>query len=542
MSDREIIIRSLHRIERRLRANNLLRELAFGLSIFLAIPLALKLWDLLLPFRARTISVLLGIWLVAFVGFVLWRFRGKGSLSQAAASVDSKAGLYDGIKTAYWFINNPRSSDWVDAQIRRAARDAERLNIPQLYPRNVPASSYVALAMFLLFVTLNFVPLPWNHNWLQLQAAPAFTLTDKEQALFDQAKELLAEAERMQESEVAERLEELIKKLQEGTISPSDALQMLQDIQNQLEEGNLDLGSINDGLEEMAKDLQQSEEMKDVAGAMMEKQLKEAADELRELADKLAQQSPEDMKEMQESLQQAAENNRPGLEQLSKDLKEASENLKNQNQTEAQKSLDKAAQDLEKLSEKMASQNLKNQASQQLQNLEESLRQRQQQGEDQAKQQQSGESQQQQQGEGQQKGQQDEMGQAQQSAAGQEGQQGQPAQPQQGAPGQADQSANSGTGQMPSGNPGGTPPREGAPTKLDVQLQMEKLTGQHDEGTKQEDLEEASKQERSRLDYRNIKSELSPAQKDLLNQDRIPWEYRPLIKNYFQAIRPPLRK
>jgi hypothetical protein len=58
-----------------------------------------------------------------------------------------------------------------------------------------------------------------------------------------------------------------------------------------------------------------------------------------------------------------------------------------------------------------------------------------------------------------------------------------------------------------------------------------------DQGIK-EDLDEVSKQERSKLDYRNVKSELSPAQKDLLNQDRIPWEYRSLIKDYFQAIRP----
>jgi len=75
-----------------------------------------------------------------------------------------------------------------------------------------------------------------------------------------------------------------------------------------------------------------------------------------------------------------------------------------------------------------------------------------------------------------------------------------------------------------------------------VKLQQEKLAGMEDKGAKPEDIEEASKQERSKLDYRNVKSELSPAQKDLLNQDQIPWEYRPLIKNYFQAIRPPVKK
>ena len=95
---------------------------------------------------------------------------------------------------------------------------------------------------------------------------------------------------------------------------------------------------------------------------------------------------------------------------------------------------------------------------------------------------------------------------------------------------------------MPSGAGNGKLQIEGAPTTLDVKLQQEKVKGMEDQGAKEEDVEEVSKQERSRLDYRNVKSELSPAQKDLLNQDRIPWEYRPLIKNYFQAIRPPAKK
>ena len=99
-----------------------------------------------------------------------------------------------------------------------------------------------------------------------------------------------------------------------------------------------------------------------------------------------------------------------------------------------------------------------------------------------------------------------------------------------------------GTGLMPSGKGGGDAPREGAPTKLDVKLQQEKVAGMQDGGEKPENLEESSKMERSRLDYRNVKSDLSPAQKDLLNQDRIPWEYRPLIKSYFQAIRPAAKK
>ena len=102
---------------------------------------------------------------------------------------------------------------------------------------------------------------------------------------------------------------------------------------------------------------------------------------------------------------------------------------------------------------------------------------------------------------------------------------------------------NNGNGLMPSGKGGGDAQREGPPTTLDVQLQQQEIEGMHDQnqGIK-EDLDEISKQQRSKLDYRNVKSELSPAQKDLLNQDRIPWEYRSLIKSYFEAIRPPSAK
>src|SRR5262249_4997330 len=109
---------------------------------------------------------------------------------------------------------------------------------------------------------------------------------------------------------------------------------------------------------------------------------------------------------------------------------------------------------------------------------------------------------------------------------------------QQGQPGSLTAGGNDGTGLMPGGKGGSDAPREGAATSLDVQLKQEKVAGMQDGGEKPENIEESSKQERSRREYRNVNADLSTAQKDLLNQDRIPWEYRPLIKDYFQAIRP----
>jgi hypothetical protein len=99
-----------------------------------------------------------------------------------------------------------------------------------------------------------------------------------------------------------------------------------------------------------------------------------------------------------------------------------------------------------------------------------------------------------------------------------------------------------GGGQNPSGQvPDAPAPREGEATQLEVILQQEELVAPLEE-EKMQEIEEQSKQERSKLDYRNVTSELTPAQRDALNQDSIPWEYRQLIKQYFEAIRPQQNK
>ncbi|HEY2380581.1 MAG TPA: hypothetical protein VGK48_05305 [Terriglobia bacterium] len=541
MSDKEIIVASLQRVERRIRANRLLNELTFGALVCGAILLLVKIWDLFDPLPGVTVSTIVGICVLLFAAYAGYRVFQKGTLNDAASSADSRAGMHDELKTAFWFVNNPRPSDWVDAQVHRAARNAQALKLDALYPRHIPKTSFIAASMILLFVGLNFVPMSFNHNWLALQAAPAFALSEKEAAIVKQTKELIHKAEKLKQSDLAQRLEDVVQQLQDGKIDPQQAAQMLDNIQNQLEEGNLDAASINEGLEEMAKDLAQSEQLDPAAQAMQNKQLNLAADELRKLADKLGLNTAGQTKDIQKSLEQAAENTRPGLEDLAEMLKQAAENLKNGQQDAAQQGLDGAAQQLEALQQRIESQDLKNLASQDLQNLKDSLQQRGQQSAGQK----GGKGQQQQAGKAQGgQNQKAQPGQTDPNAQGQaqDGGEGEPTD--QTAQNDGSQNAapvpggGNGNGLMPSGKGGADAPREGAATKLDVKLKQEKVDGMSDGGEKPEKLEEISKQERSMLDYRNVKSDLTPAQKDLLNQDRIPWEYRPLIKNYFQAIRP----
>ncbi len=85
------------------------------------------------------------------------------------------------------------------------------------------------------------------------------------------------------------------------------------------------------------------------------------------------------------------------------------------------------------------------------------------------------------------------------------------------------------------------PPTLAAKLQTDVQLEREGIKGPHNQGIpSSEEIEEASRRDRSTLDYRNVKSELSTAQEDVMNGERIPWKYRSLVKGYFHAIRPPV--
>jgi hypothetical protein len=545
MSDKELIIKSLEKVDRRIRTNRLFREFTVGLSAFLLIPLLFKAWDLFRPFRGRTVVAVFVLWLIGVTAYLIWRMSGRSTLSQAAAALDLKASLKDEIKSAYWFATTPhaaqRSNSWVELQVRRAAARANQLNIDQLYPRVIPRTSYLSLALIALLIVLNFLPFSTNHNWMLLQAAPAFSLTPDERALISETRKLLKQAQQLDQQQLAQQLEQIVQNLEEGKIDAPEALKQLEDLKNLLDEGNFDTANINEGLDEMAQDLATSADAKEVSDAMAKHDLQDAADQLKKLAeDALKQDDAEAQKALQDALQQASENSHPGLQNLADDMKQAADGLAKGDQKTLQDALNQASKDAQSLAQKVQDQLAKNSASQDIQNLKDSLQQRQQQQGGQA-------AQQAQKGGPPQQGEKQQGGQAQADAdsassagddSGDSANQSENAtEGQQAQPGSNPQAAGAGKGQNPSGAPQAPMDIMGAPTKLNVKLEQEKLAGENDGGTPQK-LEEASKQERSKLDYRNVRSDLTPAQKDVLNQDKIPWEKKSLIKSYFEAIRP----
>src|SRR6188474_2725197 len=138
MSDRELIINFLEKAAKRARFNKRFNDIAIALAIAFVVPVLFKLLDLLFLFRGRTVVTFLSLWAVATVVWIVTRLRGKSSLSQVAGSIDSKEHLHDQLKTAYWFIQNPRHSEWVDAQIHHTAKAAGKLRLDSIFPRRFP--------------------------------------------------------------------------------------------------------------------------------------------------------------------------------------------------------------------------------------------------------------------------------------------------------------------------------------------------------------------------------------------------------------------
>jgi len=484
MSDKEIIIKSLKEVERRLRTNRLFRDLTGRFSLFMLFPLAFKIWDLFVAFRGTTVAIVLFVWFSLFVLYFLPRILQMGTLEETAAELDKKVGFCDELKTAYWFITHPRASDWIDLQIRRASNRVAQLRIDRLYPRVIPATTYLAAGLLTLLIGLNFLPLPSNHNWVFLQGASHFRLTDAEQTFLAQAQELLRRTDQLNKTDLAARIEQIVKDLQEGRIDAAEAVRELEEIQKLLDTPTLDAAAAAQKLNEIANDLKTSEQLKEAAEALKGQNLEDAAEKMKKAAE---------------------------------EMEATAESLKDQDPNAAAQTMQGAVY-LKELADKLQGQDLKDQASKDLQSLAQSLQQR--------------------------------SGSPQQIAKGGEATEpGEPnGEPQSGeesgrddASAQTENGSDSRAAQTPQdlGPPKEDAPREGPPTqKLDVQLQQEQLTGQYGQEASPEEIEKTSKQERSKLDYRNVPSQLSAAERDVLSQKQIPWEYRSLIKQYFAAIQP----
>src|SRR5436190_2867695 len=273
---------------------------------------------------------------------------------------------------------------------------------------------------------------------------------------------------------------------------------------------------------------------------------------MRQIAGRLQTLSQDDLRDMSQRLHSASENPRSGLQDLAQALDATSSAVQRGDRVASQAGFDRIARELESIKQRLDDQALRSEAGDELADLVDSLEQRDDGGatttDSSGKSASQGKSDQ----KGGAAGERGEKGEAQKGGeceqgeqGGEPGEAGEPGKEAGNTPGGPSEDGPNGRGGNSFGGSTKSAPLEGEGTSLEVQLQKQALEFEAQGGNGLEpdkEAEAAGERQRSKLDYRNAPSDLTPAQKDLLSQDRIPWDSKQLMKKYFQAVKPKATK
>ena len=532
-ANRAAVTRVLEKIERRLRFDRLFRELIVGFSLSMAVPLVVVFWHLFSPIQTTIFWLITLCWLLGFCSFTFWRLSQKGSLTQAATSVDLRAKLKDELKSARWFISKSTSSPWVEAHLDRAARTADKLEIAELYPRQMPRNSFVAIGLFVLLIALNLVPTSWTRGWLEAKSPRSTEAKESEAETAENILELSNSLNLEDDPALEKRATQLLNNMIEE-VSGTDSMEQLEEIRKRLNTEETDLEAIEQSLEAMARAMEGVTQLDEVREALANKNFKEAAERLKELAKNLEKNTTtsDDQNRLQKGLERAALEVKEDLEELGEALERSAEQLGKDNIEESKESLEEAASKLNEAAQEQAEQNLRDTAKQQLQQLQETLNARREHasqakrgGEKSSKEQAQG-------GAGQGQG-------TEQTTARQGGDHGEARQAGDGEQKQGNQPAQGDQGGMPFDGP----TQLGSPTELEVTLRQEVILSQQEreiefEREHEQLIEQPSRAADSEVEYLKIEPGRSYADPEALGYDSIPWSYRNLVKRYFETMGP----
>ncbi len=536
-SQHSVISGVLRRIDRQVRLNRVLDHLSIAVCLLLATLVTVKIIGMLVPISAPSPLIIASVAAAAYLAFFIWSQIGARQLGRAAGVADARGDLQDELKSAYWFMRQDFRTGWTEEQVARAAETARGLDLKRLVPTVFPQRFWGALALGAILLALGWVPAGPPLLSFAGTAVDPSSLTAEQEEQFDEIRDLVEQAQALEDAaeqedqlsaEAQERIEEAMRQLAADELSMEELLRELHEAQNALEEGNLQMSAMEEALDELAQDLENSTELGDLAEAMQNQDLAQAADLMRQLAENLANMDPQQMQEMADQLQQAAQGDQQSMQELMDALQEAAEAMSDEQVADAQQAMQEAADAMEAMSQRMDAQDMMNQASQQMQAMQQSMEQQQL-----AQQMMS-----------------QQMMQSEQTGA--ESQQGAMAMPSD----EVQKAAGSGESGDPSdqqGGPAGHATSEaiegaemqlGNATTLEVQLEMELLAEEEnplepEEPPDPEDIfQEASRQETAMVEYRSVRTPSDYAEGSALSVEQIPWRYRNLVKRYFLAIRP----
>jgi hypothetical protein len=283
----QAIASALFRIERRLRLNRTLHQamLLAGLALLVALTARALHWlGDARPVESALIALFAALAAAAFLFLLLaTAVKQRSSLARAAVEADARAHLKDELTSAYWFMQALPGSDWVGAQLERAARTARQLEPAGLIPLRMPPAALGALALAVVALVV---------LWSATPLAPAGVLagggalTSAEQ---EQVRVLRALADALPDSEAARKLEEALQTLERTDASAQERSRALAQAQDAVQQARLDAASTREALHRAAEMLRNQPGMEAVAEALDHGDAQKAAELLGRMREQVAQ-------------------------------------------------------------------------------------------------------------------------------------------------------------------------------------------------------------------------------------------------------------
>ena len=275
----------------------------------LATLLTVKILGMLVNIWAPPTLIVVATSAAFLIVFLIGTQYGARHLGQAAAVADDAGRLNDELKSAYWFMRQSHNTIWTEAQVHRASQTARGLQAKRLVPTIVPQRLWTAAMLGGILVSLQFVPPgPPLLAFTNVPVDPS-SLTQAQEEQFEEIRNLVEQAQILDETtaeedqisaDAQERLEEAMRALEADQLTMEELLRELREAQNSLEEGNLEMSAMQEALEDLAQDLEGSSELSELAEAMRNQGLAEAAEMMRNLAEQLSQMDGQQLAEMAE--------------------------------------------------------------------------------------------------------------------------------------------------------------------------------------------------------------------------------------------------
>ena len=213
----------------------------------------------------------------------------------------------------------------------------------------MPRASYLAIGLVLLLGLLNFMPLPWNNNWLRGEGAPAFAWTIRTRRHYSEHSNSSSRPRSYRRPIWLKSSLRLSVPFRTAVCPRTSSARACPNFSKVLRNADLDAGRITDGLERIAKALDPSAFTKPVATEIFKLDLNKAADEVRNIDKNLNAAPDSKLREMAERFQEASDVAGQGLEQLSQYLGNTASAMQRRDNTAGQQGLRQVAQELERL-------------------------------------------------------------------------------------------------------------------------------------------------------------------------------------------------